>query len=37
LFQPFVKMTARAKGLISEDLATQLQKEQETGSGHVTV
>ena len=28
LFQRFVKMTARAKGLISDDLAAQLQEQQ---------
>lgn len=32
LFQPFVKMTARAKGLISAELAEQLQGEQAANS-----
>ena len=32
LFQPFVKMTARAKGLISAELAEQLQEEQAANS-----
>ena len=33
LFQPFVKMTARAKGLVSEELAALLQEEQAASSG----
>ena len=33
LFQPFVKMTARAKGLISVELAADLQEEQAANSG----
>jgi len=33
LFQPFVKMTARAKGLISDELATELQEQQAADSG----
>jgi Cdc6-like AAA superfamily ATPase len=33
LFQPFVKMTARANGLISAELAEQLQEEQAANSG----
>lgn len=33
LFQPFVKMTARAKGLISHELAAQLQDQQAASSG----
>ena len=33
LFQPFVKMTTRANGLISDELAEQLQEEQAANSG----
>ncbi len=33
LFQPFVKMTARAKSLIADDLAFELQEQQAAGSG----
>lgn len=33
LFQPFVKMTARAKSLISSELAAELQEEQAANSG----
>ena len=37
LFQPFVKMTARAKGLISDELAAQLQEQQVANSAPVLV
>jgi Cdc6-like AAA superfamily ATPase len=37
LFQPFVKMTARAKGLISDEVAAQLQEEQAVGSAPALV
>lgn len=37
LFQPFVKMTARAKGLISAELAMRLQDQQEASSGPALV
>jgi Cdc6-like AAA superfamily ATPase len=35
LFQPFVKMTARAKSLISDELAAQLQEQQAANSAPV--
>jgi hypothetical protein len=37
LFQPFVKMAARAKGLISDELAARLQEEQAASSGPALV
>lgn len=36
LFQPFVKMTARARKLIDDELATRLQAEQATASDHAS-